>query len=102
MTYITGIKPPCPELSFNSSRPPDYGVIGKPLSLHCTTSGSHGWKYTWKKSGQTFTQFNRTLILDSYHDYDNGTYSCFISSSAECNQKANAAHIDVNTASKYS
>ena len=52
------------------------------------------------------TQFNQTdygtLILDSYHGDDSGSYSCFVSSSADCNQQADAAHINVVTASKYS
>ena len=60
------------------------------------------------KSSRTLTHpnetklSNRILILDSYHGDDSGSYSCFVSSSAECNQQADAAHINVVTASKYS
>ena len=96
--HTTGLPPVCPTLSFNTTRPPMYGVLGKPLLLDCTIPGSQDFVFKWKK-GATSVSSNVTLWLQSYSDDDSGTYSCSVSSRhSTCSGQGDVAHFNVITA----
>ena len=96
--HTTGLPLVCPTLSFNTTRPAMYGVLGKPLLLDCTVPGSQDLVFKWKK-GATFVSSNVTLWLQSYSDDDSGTYSCSVSSRhSTCSGQADVAHFNVITA----
>ena len=94
--HTTGLQPACPALSFNTTRPAMYGVLGKPLLLDCTVPVPQGLVFKWKK-GATSVSSNVTLWLQSYSDNDSGTYSCSVRHST-CNVQADVAHFNVITA----
>jgi len=83
----------------------EYGVIGKPLTLNCHTTGSCDLSYTLKSSS---TQYplpncnNRTITLDPYEEDMSGEYSCFTYDTCDNKKEVTVTTIDVITAGELS
>ena len=100
---ITAFADRCENIQPNATRPPVYGVIGKPVFLHCMASGSPDLVYSWKRNGgliddNTFP--NGTLAIYNYIDDKSGRYLCIVNN--KCNTNIDAADYDIITAGELS
>ena len=98
---VTGI--PCEmldETNINTTKPPVYGVIGKPVLLDCTPPGSQDFTFSWKRSSRFINESmilsNGTLQIANYSVQSDGLYSCLVSN--ECNMNTPIANINLKTA----
>ena len=97
-THTIGLPRVCLTLSFNTTRPAVFGVLGKPLLLNCTVPGSQDLVFSWNDADASPAM---TLELPSYSDNDSGTYSCSVRSQYDCGHElVPAAHFNVLTAGK--
>ena len=95
---ITAI--PCEVLvDIDTARPPVYGLIGKPVFLHCIPPGSQDFMFSWKRSSRFIDDnilSNGTLAIYNYTEHGNGLYSCLVTN--ECNTNVVVANINLITA----
>lgn len=95
---ITGIS--CESLvDVNTTRPPEYGVIGEPVFLHCMPPGSHDFTFVWKRSSRLIDDNilpNGTLTIYNYSEDSSGSYFCLVSN--DCNTNIVVAEINLITA----
>ena len=87
----------------NTTRPPVYGVIGKPIYLHCMVSGPQEFTFSWKRNSGFIDDNifpNGTLVISNYSNDDSGTYSCLVNKLCRTGERIDVAHIDLITASE--
>ena len=88
-------------------------VIGSPLTLTCTSSGSPPDTFIWMKDGIAITQFtsiavnytntsamfNTSYTISNLSTSDNGTYTCLVSNPIGKDSHAITVHVCESIAS---